>query len=167
MIRFAIACTAAALLVAAAPASAEPPEGKGWKKNAAPALKPVDPPPGAASMIKPLETDTVDVGNVILDTVLTEVERRLIRDYFTGTPVASLPPGLAKRDRLPPGLAKQVERNGTLPPGLHARALPDPLRNRLPRRAEEIDRVVVGNDVLLIERGTRLILDILENVVAS
>src|SRR5919109_1360190 len=74
--------------------------------------------------------------------VLTEVEKRVIGDYYRHQYVAwvesepagkgknkkkhgNLPPGLAKKGTLPPGLAKQLARNGTLPPGLATRALPD------------------------------------------
>lgn len=78
---------------------------------------------------------------------------------------ALLPPGLAKRDTLPPGLQRQLERNGKLPPGLEKRALPDDLLRALPVRHSDLDRVIVDNDVLLIRRGTDLILDILENAV--
>lgn len=75
-----------------------------------------------------------------------------------------LPPGLAKKDRLPPGLEKQLERNGTLPPGLAKRDLPDDLESRLPRRDDRYERVIVDNDVVLLERTTRRILDIIRDV---
>lgn len=97
--------------------------------------------------------------------VLTTVERAILRDYFrtretTGEPRKGLPPGLAKRETLPPGLAKKLERGGRLPPGLQARALPEDLERRLPRR-NGTKRILVDGDVVLIEEGTRAILDIL------
>lgn len=176
MRRSVLILAALSALVPAA-ALAAPPEGKGPPPHAAAAGKAQGAGaerhsekgtgPGNDALVAPLKKGDASVGDVILSTVLTEAERRLIRDYFTTTPASALPPGLAKRDRLPPGLAAQVERNGVLPPGLSGQALPDDLTRRLPRRAAEIDRVVVGSDVLLIERGTRLILDILEDVIAS
>ena len=72
-----------------------------------------------------------------------------------------LPPGLAKKKELPPGLAKQLEKNGTLPPGLSKRDLPRDLRSKLPSRKSIFERIIVGDDVLLIEKGTEIILDIL------
>lgn len=75
-----------------------------------------------------------------------------------------LPPGLAKRDRLPPGLQKQLERNGRLPSGLDRRALPADLESRLPDRTDA-ERVIVGSDVVLIEKGTDLVLDVIRDVV--
>ena len=76
-----------------------------------------------------------------------------------------LPPGLAKKDALPPGLAKQLEKNGTLPPGLAKRNLPDDLESRLSKKYKDYERVVVDRDVVLVEKTTGKILDILRDVV--
>jgi hypothetical protein len=73
-----------------------------------------------------------------------------------------LPPGLAKRDQLPPGLAKRGNR---LPPGLMKSDLPPNLEKGLPDLPEDVERVVVDDDVLLVQRGTDLILDVLEGVI--
>jgi len=106
---------------------------------------------------------------VIVDRVLTEYERQVIREYYgrrggdgpgRGRGGDGLPPGLAKKNRLPPGLERQLVEGGRLPPGLERRALPSDLRARLPRR-RGTDRVVVDRDVVLIETATGLILDIL------
>ena len=75
-----------------------------------------------------------------------------------------LPPGLAKRERLPPGLERQLERNGRLPPGLEGRALPEELERTLPPPPKGAERVVVGSDVVLVERAGGLILDIMRDV---
>jgi Ni/Co efflux regulator RcnB len=72
-----------------------------------------------------------------------------------------LPPGLAKKETLPPGLQKQVERGGTLPPGLAKRDLPASLSARLGAPAEGTERVIAGTDVVLIEKATGVVLDIL------
>ena len=121
----------------------------------------------------------------ILETVFSELERHVIEDYYRNKYGKSLkegkrkakgkgkgkknkqkglPPGLAKRDTLPPGLAKQLQKNGRLPPGLEKRDLPSGLRSTLPRRLPGQKRVVVDNDILLIEEATGLILDILEDI---
>ncbi len=78
-----------------------------------------------------------------------------------------LPPGLAKKKELPPGLQKQLERGGTLPPGLAKRSLPDELDEKLGDPAEDTERVIVDNDVVLIEKGTGIILDVLEDVLSG
>jgi|GEM_PF-315180 len=75
-----------------------------------------------------------------------------------------LPPGLAKRSSLPPGLQKQYDKNGRLPAGLAKRELPDDLRSKLPQRTEDQDVVEVGNDVVLIDRATGVILDTILDV---
>ena len=95
-------------------------------------------------------------------------ERRIIRDYYQSGATAGLPPGLAKRGgKLPPGLQKQLQKNGTLPPGLQKRLQPIPtdLDRRLPPVPEIWERVIIGRDVILLDRRTNRILDIIENVI--
>jgi len=112
--------------------------------------------------------------------VFTEVEKRLIRDYYekrSGTSASDeaedegghgkskqMPPDLAKREHLPPGLQKHLEKNGRLPPGLAKRDLPANLVAQLPPAHAGTLRQIVGSDVVLIQEGTNVILDILENV---
>jgi hypothetical protein len=98
-------------------------------------------------------------------------ERRIIVEYFhrrhPGT-AKGLPPGLAKRGgNLPPGLQKHLDKNGRLPPGLQKRLEPLPvdLESRLPRLPEHWERVILERDVILIDRRTQRVLDIIENIV--
>ncbi len=90
--------------------------------------------------------------------VFGSLERDLIRN-FLGSPSGRKFKGRYKG--LPPGLAKQLRRNGTLPPGLRRNYLPPGLSARLPGLPPGHARVLVGNDVLLIQQATGLILDIL------
>ncbi len=105
-------------------------------------------------------------GNVstgdLLATIISATERALIGDYVRKAKASSqgLPPGLANRP-LPPGLQKHIDRTGRLPPGLQKRGLPSGLRRQLPYRAGQ-DYRVVGNDIVLIETATNLILDIMQ-----
>jgi hypothetical protein len=105
----------------------------------------------------------VSTGDLLL-TIISATERALIGDYVTKAKASSqgLPPGLAGRP-LPPGLRKHIERTGQLPPGLQKRVLPGDLRSRLPHRAGQ-DFRVVGNDIVLIEIATNLVLDIMQGV---
>ncbi len=121
--------------------------------------------------------DTEDIAR----TVFSEIERRIIERYFGKTEAPeeekaekgkgakgkskAMPHGLAKRETLPPGLARHVERHGTLPPGLQKRDLPDDLASLLPETPPGLERVIVDNGVVLIERATGLVLDVLENVI--
>ena len=99
-------------------------------------------------------------------------ERRAIEDYYrqgSKGKAKGLPPGLAKRGgKLPPGLQKHLDKNGQLPPGLQKRLEPLPveLDHRLPRLPEYWERVVLERDVILLDRRTNRILDIIENVIA-
>jgi hypothetical protein len=99
-------------------------------------------------------------------------ERRTIEQYYSrGTKgkAKGLPPGLAKRGgNLPPGLQKHLAKNGQLPPGLQKRLEPLPvdLDRQLPSLPEQWERVIVERDVILLDRRTNRILDIIENVVA-
>ena len=98
-------------------------------------------------------------------------ERRIIEEYYHKggkRKQKGLPPGLAKRGgNLPPGLQKQLDKNGKLPPGLQKRLEPLPvdLERRLPRLPEYWERVILERDIILIDRRTERILDIIENVI--
>ena len=98
-------------------------------------------------------------------------DRRLIEDYYRSDKKGKkkgLPPGLAKRGgNLPPGLQKKLERDGQLPPGLQKRLEPLPvdLNRRLTRLPEYYERVIVERDVILLDRRSNRILDIIENVI--
>ena len=94
-------------------------------------------------------------------------EARLIRDWFSiRTNLESLPRGLAKREKLPPGLGRQVERTGTLPPGLQRRLqpLPPDLERQLPDVLVGMRRVILGRDVVLLVEATSRIVDLIRNV---
>ncbi len=115
--------------------------------------------------------------------VISEIERRTIGRYYRGdrydeyeeesghgkakkgnnSKNKGLPPGLAKRDHLPPGLQKHLDERGALPPGLAKRDLPIDLRSALPWRINE-EFLIIDDDVVLIERATGVVLDVLENV---
>jgi hypothetical protein len=95
-------------------------------------------------------------------------ERKIIYEYYhRSSPSKGLPPGLAKKGKLPPGLQKHLDKNGKLPPGLQKRLepLPRDLEVRLPRLPEYWERVILQEHVVLVDRRTQQILDIIENVV--
>lgn len=72
----------------------------------------------------------------------------------------TLPPGLAKKDRLPPGLERQLAERGTLPPGLQKRVQPLPvqLQRQLPSPPPDCAHVVIGGHVVLLNQRTNLVL---------
>jgi Ni/Co efflux regulator RcnB len=73
-----------------------------------------------------------------------------------------LPPGLAKRDELPPGLARQLRVRGTLPPGLMREVHPVPVEfvHYLPPPPPDCEHVLIGGNIVLLNRKTHLVLDI-------
>jgi hypothetical protein len=111
----------------------------------------------------------------------SELEKQVIEKYFKRANSESveteeknkkdkgkgLPPGLAKKEKLPPGLAMQLEKNGTLPPGLAKRDLPEDLNAELPDPVEGLERAIVDNAVVLVEKATGKIVDILKDVVSG
>lgn len=95
--------------------------------------------------------------------VFTVKERQIVREYFRNEG-ADLPPGLAKRQSLPPGLQKQLQKTGRLPPGLEKRRMPSALKAKLPRYDGPYERTIVGNDLILLDPKTGLILDVMQEI---
>jgi hypothetical protein len=107
-----------------------------------------------------------DDASVNLQLIFSSHDRDVIREYYSGGS-SGLPPGLAKRNgKLPPGLQKHLEKNGTLPPGLQKKIEPFPveLERRLPRLPSGYSRVSIGVDVLILDRRTQRIMDIIYDV---
>ena len=98
--------------------------------------------------------------------VFTSRDRDIIRDYFHDRN-SNLPPGLAKRGGdLPPGLQKHLRKNGTLPPGLQKRLTPFPrdLEIRLPRLPDIYRRGMIGDSVVIVNRRTQRIIDVINDI---
>jgi hypothetical protein len=93
-------------------------------------------------------------------------DRDMIRGYYQDRN-SNLPPGLAKRNgNLPPGLQKHLERDGTLPPGLQKRvqSFPEDLERRLPPLPDTYRRVTLGVDILILDRRTQRIVDVIHDI---
>ncbi len=149
MLRLLVTLIAAAALVgggAADPAFAK----KGPKFKAPKAAKHLEK--------KALKGKGLGIGGGI---IFGSLERDLIRNFLGGPAGKKFKAKKFKHKSLPPGLAKQLHRNGILPPGLRRNYLPPGLTSRLPGLPPGHARVLVGNDVLLIQQATGLILDIL------
>lgn len=103
----------------------------------------------------------------------SESDRNVIQQYFAPAPAPDLPPGmvfnnaslkkkkLLQKKPLPPGLAAQLQKNGTLPPGLAKNALPADLEKKLPAVTDGYERAVLDDlTVVLIEVATNRIVDL-------
>lgn len=77
--------------------------------------------------------------------------------------VAQEPRGRGNRG-LPPGIAKNLERGKPLPPGIAKRHVPPEQLRRLPAAREGFEYVVVAGKVVLIETATRVVHDVLADV---
>lgn len=125
--------------------------GKGNSKNAAP--------------VEVTRQDVSRTRTPSISIVFTTRDRDIIRDYYHNQ--SNLPPGLAKRGgNLPPGLQKQLARNGTLPPGLQKKLSPFPsdLEGRLPRLPDIYRRGTVGSAVVIVDRRTQRIIDVIHDI---
>jgi hypothetical protein len=94
-------------------------------------------------------------------------DREVITTYYSNRN-SNLPPGLAKRGgNLPPGLERQLERDGTLPPGLQKRLQPCPveLERQLPPVEAGYVRGVIGAHIVIYNRSTNVIVDVMKDVV--
>lgn len=94
-------------------------------------------------------------------------DTRLIRDYY-GVQAAkgNCPPGLAKKNNgcQPPGQAKKWQRGSPLPSDVRYYDIPNDLRLRLPPPPNNYGYVQTGTDVLLIDLGTRLVVDAIVDI---
>ncbi len=121
-----------------------------------------------------------DATERVLQRVFSEAEKAVIEEYFGHKhdpkykrdekhkkSKRDLPPGLAKKDKLPPGLQMQLEKNGRLPPGLVRNDLPKRLQDKLYAPKKGTKRVIVGDDVILFDTATDIVLDILRGVARS
>jgi hypothetical protein len=97
-----------------------------------------------------------------IDVRIGDSDQVLIRDYYKSSKhKKGLPPGLAKRGgNLPPGLAKRDR----LPPGLQGDPLPYDLEKQLTRLPSSYARVRIGQDIVLMDRKTRVVLDVVYGV---
>lgn len=95
--------------------------------------------------------------------VFTDQDRHLINNYYAPR-YRSLPPGLAKKDRLPPGHAWRARPNQPIHEDAYWRYLPYELDQRLSRLPPEYVRIVIGTDVAIMNTRTRVVVDILKDI---
>jgi hypothetical protein len=99
----------------------------------------------------------------VVDIRVSDRDRAVIENYYGQSHKGGkrLPPGLAKRNgNLPPGLAKRDK----LPPGLRGETLPQDLEDKLSRLPSTHVRVRIGQDIILMDRVTRVIIDVVYGI---
>ena len=99
----------------------------------------------------------------MIDVRIGDNDRALIENHYKKSKKhkKGLPPGLAKRGgNLPPGLAKRDR----LPPGLQGDPLPYDLEKQLTRLPSSYVRVRIGEDIVLMDRKTRVVFDVVYDI---
>lgn len=84
----------------------------------------------------------------------TAMDQTAVRMYFAANPIVWM--------GLPSQVAREFARGKPLPRGAEA-TLPRPLLAKLPAR-HGYNYVRVGDDVAMIDAGTRVVMDVIENV---
>ncbi len=95
-------------------------------------------------------------------------EIRIIADWYRDHGSPSQRPGKAKGKKaggLPPGIARNLARGKPLPPGIAKQYLPDDLVRLLPPPPRGYERIIVDGKILLVEVATRVIHDVLVDIV--
>jgi len=126
--------------------------------------------PPQKSSARPAETattgDKVRTALPPSEPLFTTREVTVISTWFRDNR-GHLPPGLAKRETLPPGLEKQLQRKGKLPPGLEKKLQPMPpaLEKQLVVLPTCYRRVVIGDNVIVMNVDTSIVYDIVRSVI--
>lgn len=110
--------------------------------------------------------------------VISDDERRVIRDYYASHPWSDEGRGSTKPKQLPKGLQKKVARGGELPPGwqkkmargqmlphdvyVHHAPLPDEIWRRLPRAPRGTETIRIEGKIVRVISATREILDVFD-----
>lgn len=100
--------------------------------------------------------------------IVTDRDRTTVHTYYrTEFTSGNCPPGLAKKNNgcLPPGQAKKLWSVGQpLPPTMVYHQLPRPLMMQLAPPPPGYDYVRVDDDIVLMNRDTRLVSEIISNL---
>ena len=124
-------------------------------------------PPGAGPPSAPQSTSSHSSGGQPV-IVISDRDRNATYSYYRTEYVAGrCPPGLAKKNNgcLPPGQAKRVWAVGQpLPSAIVYYPLPTTLVTQLSPPPRGYDYVQVDNDVVLMELGNRMVVDIVADL---
>lgn len=117
----------------------------------------------AAGVLAMLNLPVAEAGDAGVSVSFSDAEVRIITAWYNDhEPRKS---GKGKRGGLPPGIAKNLARGKSLPPGIAAQHLPQELQRALPAAPAGYDRIIVDGKLLLVEATTRIIHDVLMDVV--
>lgn len=104
--------------------------------------------------------------DVSLSAEFSKGEISIIAEWYQGHSANSAHGKSKKKPKgLPPGIAKNLARGKPLPPGIAKQMLPQGLVALLPPPPHGFERITVDGKVLLVEVATRVIHDILADVI--
>ncbi len=128
------------------------------------------------ALAAPAWSQSATTGSNTAERVFGAIEKKIIEDFFGEQAAEADTTKKAKNKKAknkgksgeaPPGLAKHIEKRGTLPPGLARKELPPGLADRLPPTGDGLERLIVDEDVLLVETATGVVLDIIKHIVVD
>ena len=117
----------------------------------------------AAGVLAMLNLPVAEAGDAGVSVSFSDAEVRIITAWYNDHEPRKSSKG--KRGGLPPGIAKNLARGKSLPPGIAAQHLPQELQRALPAAPAGYDRIIVDGKLLLVEATTRIIHDVLMDVV--
>lgn len=138
-------------------------QGKGRNKQQA-----AEQPAAAASQAAPAASSKGVPPAVTLPVkaYLSDAQRRIIQDHYAGQQqrTGRCPPGLAKKNNgcMPPGQAKKWAMGQPLPADAPRQPLPDAVLKKIGMVEKGIEIVRILNDVVVLNKGNRTVLDAVE-----
>ena len=111
-----------------------------------------------------LFANTAFAGELSVQVVFSAGEIEVIGSWYTSHG-SSHGKGKKKSKGLPPGIAKNLARGKPLPPGIARQYLPNSLRDVLPPPPKGFERIIVDGKILLVEIATRVVHDILADII--
>lgn len=111
-------------------------------------------------------TAVAKVGDVVVEVAFTDEEIHIILAHYNSTNKNKHKgKGRHKQKSLPPGIAKNLARGKPLPPGISKQSLPSDLLQALPPVMDGHEIIVISGKILLIEIASRIVRDILTDVI--
>ncbi len=90
----------------------------------------------------------------------SDAEKKVIESYFAKNPVEG------SKD-MPKGMTNKLKRGGALPPGIKKTRLPTKLASKLPKRPKNQEYALIDDDIVLIDKKTEIIIDLLQDAAAG
>lgn len=119
----------------------------------------------ATALISLFLVSAPTAADVAIGVEFSRDEVRIITQWYRDQGPRANNNGRGRNGGLPPGIARNLERGKALPPGIAKQFLPEGLIALLPAPRAGYERVVIDGKVLLVEIATRVIHDVLVDVI--